>query len=103
MTDFMQATEGGKTDQVADAALKMLRIAADLAATHHAFTRGKMDEYEATHRKSNFADVSGYQMAMTFALARFADGDFEGAVMMAQAAREVEQERPQSSPTKQPN
>ena len=64
---------------VSDKALAVLRTAVAIGEVNNAFGKGRIEQWEAEHGKT---DISGFpmeDMVMTFALACFAEGQVQKA------------------------
>ncbi len=74
-------------DGISDEALEMLKKAAQIAEVHHAFTRGKITEWEAANGGQwDASHLSMRDMAMTFALVLVTEGRFSDAQNLLEEA-----------------
>lgn len=63
--------------KISDLALERVKNSALIAEAHHAFTRGKIAEWEAENGPMSFERFSMEDMALAFALCCFAEGNID--------------------------
>ncbi len=79
--------------EISDSALAMMKKAAEIVEVHHAFTRGRIKEWEAANGGSwDASRFTERDMAMAFALALFSECRVSEAVsLLREAGIEIEE------------